>query len=82
MDCIHLGFIQEQADWQLWVDHSKNLLPRKVLITYKKLPSQPQWSAVFSNWRFNGRLPASLFQPKIPKGVVKTTFIGEQKKKK
>ena len=82
VDCIHLGFIQQEADWQLWVDHSKNFLPRKAVITYKKLPSQPQWSAIFSNWRFNEKLPASLFQPKIPKGAIKASFVGEREKKK
>lgn len=82
VDCIHLGFIQQETDWQLWVDHSKNFLPRKVVITYKKLPSQPQWSAIFSNWRFNGKLPASLFQPEIPKGAIKASFVGEREKNK
>jgi hypothetical protein len=42
VDCVHLGFIQQDADWQLWVDRSKNPLPRKIVITYKMLPSQPQ----------------------------------------
>lgn len=81
-DCVHLGFIQAETDWQVWVDQSGRPLPRKVVITYKKLPSQPQWSALFSNWRFNQKLPASLFQPRMPKDVIKTTFIGEQEKKK
>ncbi|MBV8771838.1 MAG: DUF2092 domain-containing protein, partial [Deltaproteobacteria bacterium] len=48
---------------------------KKIVITYKKVPSQPQWSAVFSDWRFNQKLPASLFQPKIPKDVTKSSFI-------
>ena len=46
VDCDHLGFIQQEADWQLWVDHSGRPLPWKIVITYKKLPSQPQWSAI------------------------------------
>jgi hypothetical protein len=82
IDCDHLGFIQADTDWQLWVNHNGTSLPRKIVITYKKLPSQPQWSAIFSNWRFNQNLPASLFQPKIPKGAIKASFIGEQEKKK
>ena len=81
-DCVHLGFIQQDADWQLWVDHSGKPLPRKIVITDKKLPSQPQWSAIFSNWRFNQQLSSSLFQPKIPKGVIKDSYVGEQEKKK
>jgi len=82
VDSDHLGFIQQDADWQLWVDRSGKPLPKKIVITYKKLPSQPQWSAIFSNWRLNQNLPASLFQPRIPKGVIKASFIGEQEKKK
>jgi hypothetical protein len=81
VDCDHLGFIQQEADWQLWVNHSGAPLPRKIVITYKKLPSQPQWSAVFSKWRFNQTLPASLFEPRIPKGAIKATFVGKQEKK-
>jgi hypothetical protein len=80
VDCDHLGFIQREADSQLWVDHSGKPLPRKIVITYKNLPAQPQWWAVFSGWRLNQNLPASLFQPRIPKGVIKTSFIVEQEK--
>jgi hypothetical protein len=76
--CDHLAFIQQHADWQLWIDHSKQALPRKIVITHKNVPSQPQWTAVFSKWRFNRKLPASMFQPRIPKGVTKASFIGAQ----
>jgi len=82
IDCDHVAFIQQELDWQLWIDHGSNPVPRKIVITYKKLPAQPQWEAVLSNWRFNQTLPASLFQPKIPQGTIKTSFIGEQEKKR
>jgi len=82
VDCYHLAFIQGEADWQLWVDHNGRPLPRKIVITYKKLLSQPQWSAVFSNWRLNQVLPASLFQPKIPQGAVRASFMGPQEKRR
>ena len=81
VDCDHLAFIQQELDWQLWIDHGSNPVPRKIVITYKKLPAQPQWAAVLSNWHFNHVLPASLFQPKIPQGTIKTSFIGNQGKK-
>jgi len=74
--CDHFAFIQQNADWQLWIDHSKIPLPRKIVINHKNVPSQPQWAAVFSKWRLNQKLSASLFQPKIPKGVTETSFIG------
>ena len=78
IDCDHLAFIQQDVDWQLWIEHGKRPVPRKIVITYKNLPSQPQWAAVLSEWRFNRKLPASLFQPKIPKGAIKTSFIKTQ----
>ncbi len=80
VDCDHLAFIQEDVDWQLWVDHKGKPLPRKIVITYKKLPTQPQWEAVFSDWRFDRQLPASFFQPRIPKGAIKTEFIESKEK--
>ena len=73
--CDHLAFIQQSADWQLWIDHSRTPLPRKIVITHKNVPSQPQWTAVFSKWRLNRKLPASLFQSRIPKGVTKASFV-------
>jgi hypothetical protein len=76
--CDHLAFIQPNADWQLWIDHGKRPLPRKIVIIHKNIPSQPQWAAVFSKWRFNRKLPASLFQPRIPKGATRASFIGAQ----
>ena len=76
--CDHLAFIQQDTDWQLWIDHNKTSLPRKIVITHKNIPSQPQWAAVFSKWRFNWKLPASLFQARIPRGVTKASFVGAQ----
>ena len=76
--CDHLAFTQQNADWQLWIDHSKTPLPRKIVIIHKNVPSQPQWAAVFSKWRFNRKLSASLFQPRIPQGVTEASFIGAQ----
>jgi hypothetical protein len=78
--CDHLGFIQTDTDWQLWVAHGKTPVVRKIVITYKKLPAEPQWAAVLSDWHFNQQLPASLFQPKIPKGVIKTSFLKVEEK--
>jgi hypothetical protein len=81
-ECDHLGFIQEQADWQLWVTHTGKALPRKIVITYKTLPAEPQWSAVMSDWRFDKNIPASIFKSKISKGAVHASFVELQRKEK
>jgi len=82
VDCDHLAFVQEDVDWQLWIEHGRKPLPRKIVITYKKLPTQPQWEAVFSDWRFDRRLPTSFFEPRIPKRAIKTEFIELKEKQK
>lgn len=42
--CHHLAFTQEEIDWQLWIDDGDIPAPRKMVITYKLLPGQPQYS--------------------------------------
>lgn len=75
VECDHLAFTQKEADWQLWIERGKKPLPRKIVITYKNLSTQPQWEAIFTEWRFDQPLPASTFEPHIPKGAIKTNFI-------
>ncbi len=80
--CDHLAFIQQNADWQLWIEHGRLPLPRKIVIIHENNPAQPQWAAVLSKWRFNAKLPASLFQPNIPKGATKASFMGAKENRR
>jgi hypothetical protein len=38
--CQHLAFLEKYIDWQIWIEDGKQLLPRKLLITYKTIPSE------------------------------------------
>ena len=67
--CDHLAFRGESLDWQLWVDRGKKPLFRKIVITYKKLPGEPQFSARLSEWDIQPSFSDTLFQFSIPKGV-------------
>ena len=71
--CSHLAFSLETIDWQLWVD---NVVPviRRIVITYKKLPGQPQFSATFTDWDFNATLPDSVFAFDPPPGATRAEF--------
>jgi len=64
--CHHLAFTQDDVDWQIWIDEGARPLPRKVVITYKKLPMQPQYLATFQRWDLSPRLPASQFAFRRP----------------
>ncbi|MDJ0662317.1 MAG: DUF2092 domain-containing protein [Crocosphaera sp.] len=62
----HLAFTQDDLDWQIWIEKGEQPLPRKLVITYKKAPYSPQYSAILSNWNFDPispQDPAFSFQP-------------------
>jgi hypothetical protein len=71
MPCHHLAFRQDTVDWQLWVDAGQQPVPRKLLITYKAMPGQPQYTAVFSAWNLSASLPDELFAFTPPAGAAK-----------
>jgi hypothetical protein len=72
--CHALAFVEKDIDWQIWIDAGPQLTPCKLVITYKTQPSQPQFSAVFTDWDFAPRIAASVFTPAVPAGVEKIPF--------
>jgi len=59
--CHHLVFIQDDIDWQIWIENSQTPLPRKLVITSKWLAGAPQFTALMSYWKTSARLPQDLF---------------------
>jgi hypothetical protein len=80
--CDHLAFSGAEADFQIWLERGKQALPKKLVITYAKLPQSPQYTAVFSDWKFPGEIPASLFEPAIPEGTIRVDFLTIKKEAK
>ncbi len=66
--CRHIAFSTDAVDWQLWIADSTSL-PRKLVITYKKEPAQPQVTAIFTDWELNSRLPDDTFVFSAPHGA-------------
>jgi hypothetical protein len=73
--CHHLSFIQDEIDWQIWVEDGKQLVPRKIVITYKNQPGAPQYTAVLSQWDFSVHLPDTLFRFQPPEGAEQIEFL-------
>ena len=48
----HMLFTTDEKDFQIWVSEGDTPLIQKVVITYKTLSGQPQYTAVFGNWNF------------------------------
>ena len=72
--CHTLAFVEKDIDWQIWIEDGPQLTPCKLVITYKNLPAQPQFSAVFSDWDFAPRIAESVFTPELPPGTSKVMF--------
>ncbi len=77
--CHHLAFDKENVHYQLWVDAGDKPLLRKVVVTQKKLPAEPQWTAYFSDWNFAPQLADNLFTFTPPEGAQKVKFMPVKK---
>ncbi|MGA9753669.1 MAG: DUF2092 domain-containing protein [Desulfobaccales bacterium] len=73
--CHHLSFDGENVQFQQWIDAGEQPLLRKIVITYKKLPDSPQWTAYISDWNFSPQLNANLFAFTPPPGAEKIKFV-------
>jgi len=73
-NCRSFAFVAKDIDWQIWIDAGPQLIPCKLSITYRSLPSQPQFTAVFTDWDFAPRIAASVFTPMLPPGTEKIPF--------
>ncbi len=73
--CHHLAYDKKDAHFQLWVEAGDKPLLRKVVVTQKKLPYAPQWTAFISDWNFTPQLADNLFIFTPPEGAQKIKFI-------
>ena len=55
-------------------------MPRKLVITYKSVPSSPQFQALLSGWDFATRPADALFTPMLPESAVGIEFVDISKK--
>lgn len=73
--CHHLAFDKKDVHYQLWVEAGDKPLLCKIVVTQKKLPGSPQWTAYFSDWNFAPQLADNLFTFTPPEGAQKIKFI-------
>jgi hypothetical protein len=52
--CDHLFFSQPPGiELELWLEKNDRSLPRRLIVTYRSLPGQPNFIAEFSDWNFD-----------------------------
>jgi hypothetical protein len=68
--CDHLAFEGKAVDFQIWIQAGEPAVPRKLVITYRDEPGQPQFEAELWDWTLGeGFLPDSLFEFRPPAGA-------------
>ena len=72
--CHHLAFTRDNIDWQLWITAGDKPSPRKMVITYKHLPGEPQYTMQLLKIEYDPRINDSVFACQIPKGADKIEF--------
>ena len=73
--CHHLSFIQDDLDWQIWIEDGKRFVPRKFSVTYKNDAGSPRVVTVFKSWDFSAKHSDSLFEFKPPDNARKIEFL-------
>ena len=65
VECVHLAYVHNLVDVQIWIPSSGQPLPRRVELVYKRAPNQPKTRIDFTSWDLAPRIAdeAFTFQP-------------------
>ena len=70
--CRHLFFTQSGGtEVELWVENNDRALPRRLIVTYRALPGQPNFIAELSDWNIGAKAADATFQFQPPPGATK-----------
>ena len=73
--CVHLALRNPEVDWQIWIQDGDKPLPRKFLVTSKRMPDSPQFAVTIASWDVAPKLDDTLFRFVPPKGWQKIDFL-------
>jgi hypothetical protein len=73
VECDHIAIRQPDVDWQVWIEKGETPLPRKIVITTKTQPTQPQYIATLK-WDTNASIDSKLFKFTPPADAVRIKF--------
>jgi len=75
----HLFFSQPPGiELELWLAKNEQSLPRRLIVTYRSLPGEPNFIAEFADWNFNIQTPDSDFAFQPPAGAVQVALKGPE----
>src|SRR6266850_4757854 len=71
----HLAFRGAEVDWQIWIEDGDKPLPRKFILTSKKVAGEPQFTVLIRNWDVGAKLSDQEFNFTPTKGDKKIEFL-------
>lgn len=80
VECHHVSLSANEAESELWIG-TADLLPRKLVATFKNREGNPQLQAVFSSWNLAPTLDDKMFTFVAPNDVEKIEMITEAQMK-
>jgi hypothetical protein len=70
--CNHFFFLQPPGiELELWSEADQRALPRRIAVTYRSVPGEPQFLSQMSDWKLGINPPDDAFVVKIPAGATK-----------
>ena len=70
-----LAFRGSEVDWQIWIEDGDKPLPRKFILTSKKVSGEPEFTVLIRNWDVAAKLSDQEFNFKPAKGAKKIEFL-------
>ena len=71
----HLAFRGDEVDWQVWIEQGDKPLPRKFVLTSKKVAGEPEFIVFIRNWDLAPKVTDREFVFTPPKGAKKIEFL-------
>ncbi len=75
--CDHLALRSEKEDVQVWIAWGDEPVPRRIVIAYRELEGQPQFSAQFTEWDFSPEFSDTTFTFSPPEGAERIHFFAD-----
>ena len=76
----HLAVRSEDVDLQLWIAKGPQPLPRRVVITYRNVPGQPQFRADLYDWKLAPTVDAAAFTFVPPAGAEQIMYLAPRRR--
>ena len=77
----HLAARSAEVDMQIWIAQGEQPLPRRIILTYKNAPGQPQFRADLSDWELSPKVVADSFTFTPPAGAEQVPFLAPVRQK-